>query len=74
MQLFVPLHQTDVVAIEQPVDLLPGQRHHRILRSRPAEFLLRQAFVIQHEAVVFPEQQLDLVAESSDIVHTDCQL
>ena len=62
MQFFVPFHQADVVTIQQPVDLFAGQRHDFVMRTRPTEFLFGQRLVVQHEAVVFPHQQLDLVA------------
>jgi len=53
--------QTDVVAVQQPVDLLAGQRHQVIGRPRPFELFLGQGFVIEHKAVVFPHQAFDLV-------------
>jgi len=62
LQLFVPLHQTDVITVQQPIDLLRGQWHGCIVRMGPAEFLLGQAPVIEHETAVFPAQQFDLVA------------
>ncbi len=61
MQLFVPFHSTEVIAVEQPVDLLPRQRNQLLFTTRPVELLLGQALVIEHEPVVFPIQELDLV-------------
>ena len=61
MQLFVSLHQADVIAVQQPVDLLAAQRHEFITRPWPAEFLFGQALVVEHKTIVFPEQALDLV-------------
>jgi len=58
----MPLHLADVIAIQQPVDLLAGQRHELITLAWPAEFLFGQALVVEHKTIVFPEQALDLVA------------
>ena len=54
MQLFMPLHQADVIAIQQPVDLLASQRQKLIALAWPAEFFFGQALVVKHETVVFP--------------------
>ncbi len=61
MQLSVAFHGPEVIAVEQPVDLLPRQRNQLLFTTRPVELLLGQALVIEHEAIVFPIQQLDLV-------------
>ncbi len=64
MQLFMPFHQADIIAIQQPINLLPRQRHQFIIRAWPAEFLFGQAFVIEHKSVVFPVQQFNLIASA----------
>ncbi len=61
MQLSVAFHGPEVIAVEQPVDLLPRQRNQLLFTTRPVELLLGQALVIEHEPVVFPIQELDLV-------------
>ena len=54
MQLFMPSHQADVITVEQPVDLLAGQRHQVLIGSWPAELFFSQALVVEHETIVFP--------------------
>ena len=54
--------QADIVAIQQPIDLLTTQRHQLITGFRPLEFLFSQPFVIQHKTTVFPQQTPDLIA------------
>jgi len=61
VQLFVRLELADVITIKQPVDLLARQRNDLIICRGPVEFLFRQRLVVQHEAIVFPQQTLDLV-------------
>ena len=62
----MPLHEPDIVAVQQPVDLLTGERDHVLALAWPAEFLLRQRLVPEHETVVLPQQTLDLVAVPVD--------
>jgi len=64
MQLFMPLHSADIITVQQPVDLLTGQRYKLIALAWPAEFLFGQAFVVEHKTIVFPEQTLDLVVSA----------
>lgn len=66
MQSFVPLHVGDVVTIQQPVHLLPGEGNHRVFVLGPLELFLGERFVVQHEAIVFPEDAFDLVALAID--------
>ena len=54
--------QADIVAIQQPIDLLTTQRYQFITGFRPFELLFSQRFVIQDKTIVFPQQTLDLVA------------
>ena len=61
MQFFMPRHQRNIVAIEQPVNLFTGQGDNFFTTPGPAEFLLGQGFVIQHKTIVFPQQALNLV-------------
>src|SRR5690554_5871905 len=56
------LHQSDVVAIQQLVDLLAGQREYILRGTGPLELFLGQCLVIQHKAVVLPHQTFDPVA------------
>ena len=62
MQFLVPAHLHDIVAVEKPIDLFPGEHEQALTRFRPAEFLLSQCLVVEDEAIVFPHQALDLVA------------
>ena len=55
------LHDADVDALEQPVQLLHRQRRHHISR-RPDEAVLLQAFEQQPVAVAVPAQDLHAVA------------
>jgi|TARA_B110000503_G_scaffold140768_1_gene232500 hypothetical protein len=64
MQFFVAFHQRQVIAIQQPVDLLAAQRYHRFTVLGPAEFSLSQGFVIQYKTVIFPVQTFDLVTSA----------
>ena len=54
-------HGVNIIAIEQPVYLLPGECDHLVSRLWPLEFLLFKALVIEDKAVVFPEQAFDFV-------------
>jgi len=62
MQGFMALQQADIVAIEQPADLLVGQRHELISWTWPLELRIGQRLVIEDKTVVLPHQALDLVA------------
>ena len=62
MQFFVAFHQGNIIAIEQPIDLLSREGEQLIGRGWPFEFLLGERLVIEHKAVVLPHQALDLVA------------
>jgi hypothetical protein len=62
MQFTVPAHLRDVVPVEEPVDLLAAEHQQFFAGLRPAELLLGEAFVVKDEAVVLPQQALDLVA------------
>jgi hypothetical protein len=42
--------------------LLAVQRHQLFFKLRPDEFIFLKAFVIQHEAVIFPKQAFDFIA------------
>ena len=61
IQRSVGRHSANIVAVEQPIDLFASQRHHLLLGPRPVERFLDQALVIEDEAVVLPQQALDLV-------------
>ncbi|MBA1332111.1 hypothetical protein QQ73_13655 [Candidatus Endoriftia persephone str. Guaymas] len=52
-------HGGKIITVEQPVDLLAIQGHHLVSQGRPMEPLLGQALAVEHEAIVFPVQQLD---------------
>ena len=54
MQFLVPAHLHDIVAVEKPIDLFPGEHEQALTRFRPAEFLLSQCLVVEDEAIVFP--------------------
>ena len=62
MQLFMAFHGTDIIAIKQPINLLPAQGHDFITTLWPLEFFLRQAFVIQHKTVILPKEAFDFIA------------
>jgi hypothetical protein len=62
MQLFMAFHSANIKAIEQPIYLLAIERHQLFFTLRPNEFIFLKAFVIQHKAVVFPKQALNLIA------------
>ena len=62
MQRFVTTHLCDVIAIQQPVDLLAGHRHGSFIVLGPFKFLFGQGFVIQYKAIAFPEQAFDFIA------------
>ena len=62
MQFFMARHQGNIVAVQQPIDLLAGEGNHFVVRVRPLELLFRQRFVIQHKPVVFPPQTFYFVA------------
>ena len=52
----------DIVAIQQPVQLLDAERDHGLLtRARPVETVLFQALLPQAEAVGLPVEYLDTV-------------
>ena len=55
-------HSTDIIAIKQPVYLLPRQRYDLIITLWLLEFFLWQALVIQHKTVILPEQAFDFIA------------
>jgi hypothetical protein len=69
----MPPHRVEVDPLEQPVQMLGGQLHDR-RRARPLETILLQTFAQQPETVAIPQQQLDPIAESNDIPHTDRNL
>lgn len=49
-------------AVEQPVQLLPGQCHQRFVVPGPGKAITFQAFLPQAEAVALPVENLDPVA------------
>ena len=65
----------DIQALEQPAQF-PWREldSDTPIRFWPPESLFFKAPVKQPESIVVPVKDLDLIAESSDIVHTDCQL
>ncbi len=66
MQFLMAGHQGNVVAVQQPIDLLAGEGNHFVVRVRPPELLFRQRFVIQYKPIVLPEQTLDFVVAAID--------
>ena len=40
MQLFMTFHGTDIIAVKQPINLLPGECYQLILWLWPLEFFL----------------------------------
>jgi hypothetical protein len=62
MQLFMTFHGHNIKAVKQPIYLLAVKRHYLFLMLRPDKFIFLKAFVIQHEAIVFPEQAFDFIA------------
>ena len=50
-------HGADIKPVKQPVYLLPVKRHDVFLALRPDKFIFLKAFIIEHKAVVFPEQR-----------------
>ena len=57
------LHAHYIIAIQQPVQLLPGQGDHLIVNlPRPFEASSFQTLLPQAKAVALPVQDLDLVA------------
>ena len=62
MQLFMAFHGHNIQPVKQPIYLLAVKRHDLFLVLGPDEFIFLQAFVIQHETVVFPKQTLDFIA------------
>ena len=56
MQHFVRLHAPNIVAVEQPVQLLAGQRQHRLIAApRPVKTMPLQALVPNHDgASIYP--------------------
>jgi hypothetical protein len=71
MQLFMRFHTHHLVAIQQPVQLLTGQRNHITFNfAGPFEARPLQPLLPQTKAVALPVQDLDLCAESNSILHT----
>jgi len=59
------LHASDIVAIEQPVQLLGGERNQFVnALARPVEAGFFQALLPQAEATAFPVEHLDTVSTS----------
>lgn len=66
MQCFVRFHPPYVVSVQQPVELLCGERDRGLLQvPRPVKFMPLQVFVPDDKAVLFPHQQLQLVYKTS---------
>jgi hypothetical protein len=55
-------HGTNIKAVKQPIYLLAVKRHDLFFMLGPNKFIFLKAFVIQHEAVVFPEQAFNFIA------------
>ena len=55
-------HGVNIIAIKQPVYLLPGECHDLVSRLWPFEFFLFKTLVIEHKAVVLPEQTFDFIS------------
>lgn len=51
MQRFMSAHLGDVIAIQQPIDLLPGHRQDSFIVLRPLELFFDQHFVIEHKTI-----------------------
>ena len=62
-------HQGNIVSIEKPVQLFTINREQGLIGVWPMKLLFRQALVIEHKTVVFPEQYFQLVegAVSEDV-------
>ena len=63
VKFFMCLHTQDIVAIQQPVQLLTGQANDLIqCLARPFELGLLQTLLPHTKTIAFPIQHFDLVA------------
>ena len=59
------LHPADVVAVQQPVELLSSYAGHSLTRSfQPVESLCLQPLVPETEAITLPPKNLDAITAS----------
>ena len=67
----------DIIAIQQPIDLLPGHRQNSLIVLGPVEFFFGQGFVIKHKTIALPEQPFDFITlaidEDIDLAFPVCQ-
>lgn len=58
----MPFHQGDIIPIEQPIYLLTSEGNEFIGALWPLELFFSERLIVEHEAVVLPEQAFDFVA------------
>lgn len=62
MQFFMPIEQTDIITIEQPINLFTRQGQQVISQAGPLELLLGQRLIIEDKTIILPHQTFDFIA------------